>query len=54
MSRRILAPLAFLLALLAVPSPAKRELWVEAQSPNFIVVSNAGDKEARKAAVQFE
>jgi tetratricopeptide (TPR) repeat protein len=54
MSRRILVLLAFLLALLAVPSPAKREPWVEARSPNFIVASNAGDKDARKAAVQFE
>jgi len=28
--------------------------WVEVRSPHFVVVSNAGDKEARKTAVQFE
>lgn len=28
--------------------------WVEVRSPHFVVVSNAGDREARKAAVQFE
>jgi hypothetical protein len=51
---------AFLVTLLAVsilfpfqPSGAKQE-WVEVRSPNFIVVSNAGEKEARKTAVHFE
>lgn len=33
---------------------AKHENWVEVRSPNFIVVSNAGEKQARKAALQFE
>jgi TonB family protein len=33
---------------------AKHENWVEVHSPNFIVVSNAGEKQARKAALQFE
>ena len=33
---------------------AKHETWVEVRSPNFIVVSNAGEKQARKTAVQFE
>src|SRR5215469_4045035 len=33
---------------------AKRENWVEVRSPNFIVVSNAGEKQARKTAIQFE
>jgi tetratricopeptide (TPR) repeat protein len=28
--------------------------WVEVRSPHFAVVSNAGDKEARKTALQFE
>jgi TonB family protein len=33
---------------------AKHENWVEVRSPNFIVVSNAGEKQARKSALQFE
>ncbi|MFZ3215374.1 MAG: DUF1570 domain-containing protein [Candidatus Acidiferrales bacterium] len=41
--------------LLAVPlSGAKHETWFEVRSPNFIVVSNAGEKEARKTAIRFE
>jgi tetratricopeptide (TPR) repeat protein len=49
--------LAFLgLAILwAAPlSGAKHETWFEVRSPNFIVVSNAGEKEARKTAIRFE
>jgi tetratricopeptide (TPR) repeat protein len=49
--------LAFLCVaiLLATPLPgAKREAWVEVRSPNFIVVSNAGEKQARKTAIRFE
>ncbi len=42
-------------ALLAVPLPgAKHETWFEARSPNFIVVCNAGEKQARKTAIRFE
>jgi len=33
---------------------AKHETWVEVRSPHFIVVSNAGEKEARQTAVRFE
>jgi tetratricopeptide (TPR) repeat protein len=33
---------------------AKHDNWIEVRSPNFIVVSNAGEKQARKAAQQFE
>lgn len=33
---------------------AKPPTWVEVRSRNFIVVSNAGEKEAQKAAVQCE
>jgi tetratricopeptide (TPR) repeat protein len=33
---------------------AKHQTWVEVQTPNFIIVSNAGDKNAIKSAVQFE
>jgi tetratricopeptide (TPR) repeat protein len=49
--------LAFLGAviLLAAPLPgAKHETWFEARSPNFVVVSNAGEKQARKTAIRFE
>lgn len=42
--------------LLASPnSRAKeRDAWVEVRSPHFIVVSNAGEKAARRTTVQFE
>lgn len=41
--------------LLACPSSgAKHDNWVEVRSPHFIVVSNAGEKQARKTAQQFE
>ncbi|MGH9714180.1 MAG: DUF1570 domain-containing protein [Candidatus Acidiferrales bacterium] len=41
--------------LLTIPArAAKHETWVEVRSPNFIVVSNAGEKQARKTAAQFE
>jgi tetratricopeptide (TPR) repeat protein len=41
--------------LLAAPLPgAKHETWFEVRSPNFVVVSNAGEKEARKTAIRFE
>src|SRR5271156_1578171 len=49
--------LAFLsLAILwAAPLPgAKHETWFEARSPNFIVVCNAGEKQARKTAIRLE
>src|SRR5271156_1376834 len=44
---------------LAIPGPAslpgaKHETWFEARSPNFVVVTNAGEKEARKTAIRFE
>jgi tetratricopeptide (TPR) repeat protein len=40
---------------LAAPLPgAKHETWFEARSPNFIVVCNAGEKQARKTAIRFE
>lgn len=49
--------LAFLgcVILLTAPLPGgKHETWFEARSPNFIVVSNAGEKQARKTAIRFE
>jgi tetratricopeptide (TPR) repeat protein len=36
------------------PSGAKHENWVEVRSENFIIVSNAGEKEARQTAVHME
>jgi tetratricopeptide (TPR) repeat protein len=32
----------------------KQQSWVEVRSPHFIVVSNAGEKQAQKVAVEFE
>jgi tetratricopeptide (TPR) repeat protein len=45
--------LAFALLLMPV-SAAAADNWIELQSPHFKVQSNAGDKEARKVADQFE
>jgi len=40
---------------LAAPvAGARHETWFEARSPNFIVVCNAGEKQARKTAIRFE
>ena len=30
------------------------DTWVEVRSPNFTVISNAGEKQARKVADEFE
>lgn len=35
-------------------SAPKEEIWTEVRSPHFIVVSNAGEKQARHVAEQFE
>jgi tetratricopeptide (TPR) repeat protein len=48
-----------LVALLATPlttplAGAKHETWFEVRSPHFTVVSNAGEKQARKTAIRFE
>ena len=53
---RRLFPAVFLsmVVLFSSVSPAKPPEWVEVRTPNFIVVSNAGEKQARKVAVQFE
>lgn len=43
-----IAALACRFALLCVPAlRAKTDAWVEVRNPHFIVVSNAGEKEAR-------
>lgn len=51
--RRPFVVLFLLASLVAVPTPSK-DTWIEVQSPHFTVISNAGDKEARKIADQFE
>jgi tetratricopeptide (TPR) repeat protein len=54
--RKRFLPAAIAAAILVVMplARAKDDKWVEARSPNFIVVSNAGEQQARKTAVQFE
>lgn len=51
--RKLFAVLVFC-ALVVSPSSAKHENWVEVRSENFIIVSNAGEKEARQTAMQME
>lgn len=50
--RRYLSGTVAVLALLCMG--ARHDNWVEVRSPNFIVISNAGEKQARKTALQFE
>src|SRR5690348_5777201 len=54
--RRLSHPAVCVLLVLCAFSSlgARRENWVEVRSPNFIVVSNASEKQARKTALQFE
>jgi tetratricopeptide (TPR) repeat protein len=53
--KRILLLTLVASALLAFPlRSAKHENWIEVRSPNFTVISNAGEKQARKTALQFE
>jgi len=37
-----------------VPPSAAKDSWTEVRSPHFSVISNAGEKEARRTADQFE
>ena len=47
--------IAFLLAGLFSPLLTRAaDSWVEVRSPNFIVVSNSGEKDARNTAIRFE
>lgn len=48
------ALLTLVLFVLAPNARASKDTWIAVQSPNFLVLSNAGDKEARKIADQFE
>jgi Tfp pilus assembly protein PilF len=45
---------AFLLLSFLPVTATFKDTWIEVRSPNFQVISNAGDKEARKLADQFE
>jgi tetratricopeptide (TPR) repeat protein len=55
MARPLTAVALGIALLFAIPlSGAKHENWVEVRSANFIVVSNAGEKQARKTAIRFE
>jgi TonB family protein len=51
--RRVVAVVGFAILALSL-CQARRDAWVEVRSPNFIVVSNAGEKAARRSALQFE
>jgi Tfp pilus assembly protein PilF len=47
--------LLVILVFIGLPSAlTPKDVWVEVRSPNFTVISNAGEKEARKVADQFE
>ena len=53
--RQIPLVVSGLLLLGALPSAlGAKDAWVAVRSPNFTVISNAGEKEARKVADQFE
>lgn len=53
--RFLLASVCLVFCLLAIPQPAMpKDNWIEVKSPNSLVVSNAGEGEARKIAEQFE
>jgi tetratricopeptide (TPR) repeat protein len=55
--RRLSAVVSLLLAfviLVVPPALEAKDTWIEVHSPNFTVISNAGEKEARKIADQFE
>jgi tetratricopeptide (TPR) repeat protein len=54
MPRSIVAAALGTLFLFAAALAAPTGKWVEVRSQNFIVVSNAGEGQARKTAVQFE
>jgi TonB family protein len=51
--RRVVAVASFAILALSL-CQGRRDAWVEVRSPNFVVVSNAGEKAARRSALQFE
>ena len=54
MRQRAIRAFLPLLALFSLPLSAAERPWIEVRSPNFVVVSNAGEKQARRTAGQFE
>jgi tetratricopeptide (TPR) repeat protein len=54
-SARLVPSLLLLLSVCARPLPAaSKDTWIEVRSPNFTVISNGGEKEARRIVDQFE
>jgi tetratricopeptide (TPR) repeat protein len=49
-----IAALACGIALLCPALTAKEQTWIEVRSPHFIIVSNAGEKQARETAIHLE
>ena len=49
-----LAAVLFVLAIFELPTQAREDKWVEVTSPHFTVVSNSGEKDARRIAAQCE
>ncbi len=37
-----------------LPAAEKNETWIEVRTPHFVIASNAGEKQARRVADQFE
>lgn len=50
--KRFLSLIAIVLAFSCFA--ARRDAWLEVRSPNFVIVSNSSEKQARKTALQFE
>lgn len=55
-SKSLKSGFLILSVVVAVGAPAreKAETWLEVRSPHFLVVTNAGEKQARRVADQFE
>src|SRR3974390_2315412 len=52
--RVLVLSLFALLPAVRFAATAAKDAWIEVRPPNFTVISNAGEKEARKIADQFE
>lgn len=53
-ARRVLPWLLLLLATNVCLADEKPQKWVEVRTPNFVVISNAGQRQAKKVAAKFE
>jgi TonB family protein len=51
---RLRLPIVCLLLAFAVPAGAQIDAWLEVTTPHFSVITNAGEKEGRHTALQFE